>query len=160
MNQPHHMNKYFKIIVLVLISLSLFLSGCNLIDEYYVYDDNLIKQLTTDLEKSESDDTKKIGQELRQMMGTTKIRYKLTSSPQVSLVVIRSGKYSDSVKKKQTILNSSVQESDSTTYDTCDYVNDKNWICKFGRFGPNYEMREGDLYYDGQKLLKKYSLNF
>ena len=146
--------------VLFVFSLSLFLSGCSLIDEYYVYDDNFIKQLTTDLGKSETDDIKNISQELRQMMGTTKIRYKLTSSPLVSLVVIRSRKYPDSVKKKQLEINSSVQESDSTTYDTCDYVNDKNWICHLGRFSPTYEMREGDLYYDGQRLLKKYSINF
>lgn len=145
--------------VLFVFSLSLFLSGCNFIDEYHVYDDNFIKQLTT-LEKSENDDTKKMVEELRQMMGTTKIRYKLTSSPQVSLIVIRSRKYPDSVKKKQLEINSSVQESDSTTYDTCDYINDRNWICHLGRFGPKYEMREGDLYYDGQKLLKKYSINF
>jgi len=133
------------------------LTSCNPIDEYYVYDKNILSEL----EKKFPSKDIHAREVLQEILESTRFRIKLSSSPKVVLTVIQSYEVSNELKekvKKDGVITDF--QSESRTYDSCEFVNNKNWICKnFGGFGFGYEMKDGDLYKNGQKLIKKYSFN-
>ncbi|MCF8194592.1 MAG: hypothetical protein K9J38_01205 [Polynucleobacter sp.] len=144
--------------VLFVFSLSLILSGCNFIDEYYVYDKNYLSETENTYGLIKDDELKK---DIKEILKSTQLRIKLSSKPKMTLIVIQSLELSDEFRKRLISKKITDLGSESRTYDTCDYVNDRNWICTgYSGYLLGYEMRDGDLYKDGQKLLKKYSINF
>ena len=151
------MNKLFSYLLIFLSSF--FLGGCNLIDEYYTYHKNFLTNLENKLGSMKDDELKK---ELVVIYNSTQIRIKLNSSKS-QLVVINSidqTNLPEDLKIKLIKMRRDIFESESKTYDSCKYVNENNWICKsHNGFGTGYEMKNGDLFRDGEKLDKQYSLN-
>ena len=100
--------------------------------------------------------------DLNQVYNSIQIRFKLNSSKS-SLLIIQSydvSKISEDLKKRLIKMNV-LFESESKTFDSCKYVNENNWICKsHNGFGSGYEMKNGDLFRDGDKLNKQYSIKF
>jgi hypothetical protein len=151
------MNKFFT--YLLIFFSSFILGGCNFIDEYYVLDKNYLIEFEKKLGSMKDDDKKK---ELIAMLKSIQIRIKLNSSKS-QLVVIQSidqTNLSEDLKIKLIKMRWDIFESESKTFDYCNYINDKNWICKTREFGFGYEMKNGDLFKDGEKLDKQYSTNF
>jgi hypothetical protein len=151
------MNKF--ITYLPIFFSSLFLTGCNLVDEYYTYDKNYVTNLEKKLGSMRDDDLKK---ELITIFNSTQIRIKLNSSKS-QLVVIQSidqTNLPEDLKIKLIKMRWDIFESESKTFDNCKYVNENNWICRTREFGSGYEMKNGDLFRDGEKLEKQYSINF
>ena len=100
--------------------------------------------------------------ELIAMLNSTQIRIKLNSSKS-QLVVIKSidqTNLSEDLKIKLVNMRWDIFQSESKTYDSCRYINENNWICKTREFGSGYEMKNGDLFRDGEKLDKQYSIKF
>ena len=150
------MNKFFT--YLLIFFSSFILGGCNFIDEYYIYEVNYLSNLEKKLGSMKDDDKKK---ELIAMLNSIQIRIKLNSSKS-QLVVIQSidqTNLSEDLKIKLIKMRWDIFESESKTFDYCKYVNENNWICKTREFGFGYEMKNGDLFKDGEKLDKQYSLN-
>ena len=151
------MNK-FATYLLIFFS-SFILCGCNFIDEYYVFDKNYLTDIEKKLGSMKDGDLKK---ELIAMLNSTQFRIKLNSSKS-QLVVIKSidqTNLPEDLKIKLINMRWDIFESESKTYDSCKYVNENNWICKsHNGFGTGYEMKNGDLFRDGEKLDKQYSLN-
>ena len=151
------MNKLFFYLFIFLSSF--FLSGCNFIDEYYTYDKNYVTNIEKKLSSMKDDNLKK---ELVAIYNSTQIRIKLNSSKS-QLVVIKSidqTNLSEDLKIKLVNMRWDIFQSESKTYDSCKYINENNWICKTREFGSGYEMKNGDLFRDGEKLDKQYSINF
>jgi hypothetical protein len=149
-----------KLVSYLLIFISpFFLSGCNFIDEYYIYEVNYLSKLELKLSPLKDELLK---EELNQVFKSIQIRIKLNSSKS-SLLVIQSydvSKISEDTKKRFNKKNV-LFESESKTFDSCKYVNENNWICKsHNGFGSGYEMKNGDLFRDGDKLNKQYSIKF
>ena len=150
------MNKLFSYLLIFLSSF--FLGGCNLIDEYYTYDKNFLTNLENKLGSMKDDELKK---ELIAVFNSIQIRIKLNST-QSQLVVIQSidqTNLTDDLKIRLVNMRWDIFQSESKTYDSCRYINENNWICKTREFGSGYEMKNGDLFRDGEKLDKQYSLN-
>jgi hypothetical protein len=149
-----------KLVSYLLIFISpFFLSGCNFIDEYYIYEVNYLSNLEKKLGSMKDDDKKK---ELIAMLNSIQIRIKLNSSKS-QLVVIQSidqTNLSEDLKINLIQMRWDIFESESKTFDYCKYVNENNWICKTREFGFGYEMKNGDLFKDGEKLDKQYSIKF
>ncbi len=138
---------------------SLFLASCNLVDEYYTYDKNYVTNLEKKLGSMKDDDLKKA---LITIFNSIQIRIKLNSSKS-QLVVIQSidqTNLPEDLKIKLIKMRWDIFESESKTFDYCKYVNENNWICRTREFGSGYEMKNGDLFRDGEKLDKQYSINF
>jgi hypothetical protein len=149
-----------KLVSYLLIFISpFFLSGCNFIDEYYIYDVNYLSNLEKKLSPLKDELLK---EDLNQVFNSIQIRFKLNSSKS-SLLIIQSydvSKISEDLKKRF-IKKNVLFESESKTFDSCKYVNENNWICKsHNGFGSGYEMKNGDLFRDGDKLNKQYSIKF
>lgn len=151
------MNKlvsYFLIFFLLV-----FLGGCNFIDEYYTINKSYMVELENKLSQFKDVELKN---DLNEVYKSIQIRIKLNNS-KTSLLVIRSydtSKLSEDLKKKF-IKKNFLLESESKTFDSCKYVNENNWICKsHNGFGTGYEMKNGDLFRDGDKLDKQYSIKF
>jgi len=149
-----------KLVSYLLIFISpLFLSGCNFIDEYYIYELNYLSNLEKKLSPLKDELLK---EDLNQVYNSIQIRFKLNSSKS-SLLIIQSydvSKISEDSKKRFIKMNV-LFESESKTFDSCKYVNENNWICKsHNGFGSGYEMKNGDLFRDGDKLNKQYSIKF
>ncbi len=149
-----------KLVSYLLIFISpLFLSGCNFIDEYYIYEVNYLSNLEKKLSPLKDELLK---EDLNQVYNSIQIRFKLNSSKS-SLLIIQSydvSKISEDLKKRLIKMNV-LFESESKTFDSCKYVNENNWICKsHNGFGSGYEMKNGDLFRDGDKLNKQYSIKF
>jgi hypothetical protein len=149
-----------KLISYLLIFISpFFLSGCNFIDEYYIYELNYLSNLEKKLSPLKDELLK---EDLNQVYNSIQIRFKLNSSKS-SLLIIQSydvSKISEDSKKRFIKMNV-LFESESKTFDSCKYVNENNWICKsHNGFGSGYEMKNGDLFRDGDKLNKQYSIKF
>jgi hypothetical protein len=149
------MNKLFKFIGILFVILGLV--GCNYIDEYYVYDENILLEI----EKKFPSKDLNARDVVQEILESTRFRIKLSSTPTIELTVIQSYDVSNQLKeqlmKDRVITDFS---SESRTYNTCEFINRSNWICKnFRGFGFGFEMKDGDLYKDGHKLIKKYSLN-
>jgi hypothetical protein len=139
--------------------LPIFLGGCNFIDEYYTYDKNYIVEIETKSSPLKDDELRK---DLIEVFKSIQIRIKLNNS-KTSLLVIQSynlSKISENLKEK--IKKNNVNfDSESKTFDTCNFLNDRNWICKsHNGFGSGYEMKEGELYKDGYKLNHHFSIRF
>ena len=151
------MNKF--VTYLLIFFSSFILCGCNFIDEYYVFDKNYLTDIEKKLGSMKDGDLKK---ELIAMLNSTQIPIKLNSSKS-QLVVIKSidqTNLSEDLKIKLVNMRWDIFQSESKTYDSCKYVNENNWICKsHNGFGTGYEMKNGDLFRDGEKLDKQYSLN-
>ena len=151
------MNKLFSYLLIFLSSF--FLGGCNLIDEYYTYDKNFLTNLENKLGSMKDDELKK---ELIAVFNSIQIRIKLNST-QSQLVVIQSidqTNLTDDLKIRLVNMRWDIFQSESKTYDFCKYINENNWICKTREFGSGYEMKNGDLFRDGEKLDKQYSIKF
>jgi hypothetical protein len=149
-----------KLVSYLLIFISpFFLSGCNFIDEYYIYEVNYLSNLEKKLSPLKDELLK---EDLNQVYNSIQIRFKLNSSKS-SLLIIQSydvSKISEDSKKRFIKMNV-LFESESKTFDSCKYVNENNWICKsHNGFGSGYEMKNGDLFRDGDKLNKQYSIKF
>jgi len=149
-----------KLVSYLLIFISpFFLSGCNFIDEYYIYEVNYLSNLEKKLSPLKDELLK---EDLNQVYNSIQIRFKLNSSKS-SLLIIQSydvSKISEDLKKRLIKMNV-LFESESKTFDSCKYVNENNWICKsHNGFGSGYEMKNGDLFRDGDKLNKQYSIKF
>ena len=149
-----------KLVSYLLIFISpFFLSGCNFIDEYYIYEVNYLSNLEKKLSPLKDELLK---EDLNQVYNSIQIRFKLNSSKS-SLLIIQSydvSKISEDSKKRFIKMNV-LFESESKTFDSCKYVNENNWICKsHNGFGSGYEMKNGDLFRDGEKLNKQYSIKF
>jgi hypothetical protein len=151
------MNKF--VTYLLIFFSSFILGGCNFIDEYYVFDKNYLTDIEKKLGSMKDGDLKK---ELIAMFNSTQIRIKLNSSKS-QLVVIQSidqTNLSEDLKIKLVNMRWDIFQSESKTYDSCRYINENNWICKTREFSSGYEMKNGDLFRDGEKLDKQYSINF
>jgi hypothetical protein len=139
--------------------LPVFLGGCNFIDEYYTINKSYMVELENKLSQFKDVELKN---DLNEVYKSIQIRIKLNNS-KTSLLVIRSydtSKLSEDLKKKF-IKKNFLLESESKTFDSCKYVNENNWICKsHNGFGTGYEMKNGDLFRDGVKLDKQYSIKF
>lgn len=139
--------------------LPVFLGGCNFIDEYYTINKSYIVELENKLSQFKDVELKN---DLNEVYKSIQVRIKLNNS-KTSLLVIRSydtSKLSEDLKKKF-IKKNFLLESESKTFDSCKYVNENNWICKsHNGFGTGYEMKNGDLFRDGDKLDKQYSIKF
>jgi len=149
------MNKLFKFIGILFVILGLV--GCNYIDEYYVYDENILLEI----EKKFPSKDLNARDVVQEILESTRFRIKLSSPPTIELTVIQSLDVSNQLKE-QLMKDGVVTDfsSESRTYNTCEFINRSNWICKnFRGFGFGFEMKDGDLYKDGHKLIKKYSLN-
>jgi len=149
-----------KLVSYLLIFISpFFLSGCNFIDEYYIYEVNYLSNLEKKLSPLKDELLK---EDLNQVYNSIQIRFKLNSSKS-SLLIIQSydvSKISEDSKKRFIKMNV-LFESESKTFDSCKYVNENNWICKsHNGFGSGYEMKNGDFFRDGDKLNKQYSIKF
>jgi hypothetical protein len=138
--------------ILLVFSLSLFLSGCNLIDEYYVYDINYLSEMEKTFGEMKNVELRK---DVIEVFKSTQIRIKLSPKPKMTLLVIESGKYSDELKNRLSKIITDFS-SKSETFDTCDYVNDRNWICK--ELWGGWEMKDGNLYNSGKKLIHRFTL--
>ena len=151
------MNKF--VTYLLIFFSSFILGGCNFIDEYYVFNKNYVTNIEKKLSSMKDDNLKK---ELVAIYNSTQIRIKLNSSKS-KLVVIKSidqTNLPEDLKIKLIKMRWDIFESESRTYDSCKYINENNWICKTREFGSGYEMKNGDLFRDGEKLDKQYSIKF
>ena len=149
------MNKLLKFIGILLITFGLV--GCNYLDEYYVYDKNTLSKI----EKKFPSKDLSARDVIQEILESTRFRIKLSTTPKIELTVIQSYEVSDQLKDKL-IKDGVITDfsSESRTYSSCEFINKSNWICKnFGGFGFGFEMKDGDLYKDGHKLIKKYSLH-
>jgi len=144
-------------VISFLVFFVILLTGCDVGDIYYVYDKNYMKQVESNFDSKIKDP--KIRDITNEILLSTQMRIKLSKIPNMTLLVIQSYKVSDELKDK--LKNEKINinfDSESRTYDTCDFINEKNWICKnFGGSGFGYEMKNGDLYKDSYKLIKKFS---
>ena len=104
--------------------LPIFLGGCNFIDEYYTYDKNYIVEIETKSSPLKDDELRK---DLIEVFKSIQIRIKLNNS-KTSLLVIQSynlSKISENLKEK--IKKNNVNfDSESKTFDTCNFLNDRN----------------------------------
>jgi hypothetical protein len=140
---------YFFIIGLV---------GCMQFDEYYVYE----KSTLSEQEKKFIDKDINARDAIKVIHDSTRFRIKISNSPKFVLTVIQSYEDSQQLKEKLKKIGVIINlESESRTYDSCEFINSLNWICKnFGGFGSGFEMKDGILYKDSQKLVKRYSTHF
>jgi len=148
--------KKIKVIFILVFFINL-LTGCDVGAIYYVYDKNYMRQLENNFDSKIKNSI--IRDLTNEVLLSTQMRIKLSKTPNTTLLVIQSYKVSDELKDKFKKEKINIKfDSESRTYDTCDFINEKNWICKnYGGSGFGYEMKNGDLYKDGYKLIKKFS---
>lgn len=134
------------------------LVGCIQFDEYYVYD----KRTVSEQEKKFIDKDINARDAIKVIFESTKFRIKISTSPKSSLTVIQSYENAEILKNKLKKIGVIISlESESKTYDSCEFINSLNWTCKnFGGYGSEFEMKNGILYKHGQKLIRKYSTHF
>jgi hypothetical protein len=135
------------------------LVGCMQFDEYYVYDK---KNIVSEQEKKFIDKDINARDAIKVIHESTRFRIKISNSPKSSLTVIQSYEDSHQLKEKLKKIGVIINlESESKTYDSCEFINNLNWTCKnFGGYGAEFEMKNGILYKQSQKLIKKYSTHF
>ena len=88
------MNKLLKFIGILFVTYGLV--GCNYLDEYYVYDKNILSEI----EKKFPSKDLSARDVIQEILESTRFRIKLSTAPKIELTVIQSYEVSNQLKDK------------------------------------------------------------
>ena len=88
---------------------------------------NLVEEAVIQLKNLEE----AINENAKEILESTRFRIKLSTTPKIELTVIQSYEVSDQLKDKL-IKDGVITDfsSESRTYNSCEFINKSNWICK------------------------------